>query len=134
MPPPMEALLLIGVVMCHRHLLIVSAFGAGEVPGAAGRVGGDDGGLVVIIDVATLLALLAVGDHSAPLVHDDPTRNLYRQRATSVRDVPARRLDSTGDPTGDRRGSLPPRPALSGGRSGAGGRPRPCRSRIRGPG
>src|ERR687895_1543165 len=83
----MEALLLIGVVMSHRHLLVVSAFGAGEVTGAAGRVGGNDGGLVVIVDVAALLALLAVGDHCAPLVHDDPTRNLYRQRVTSMRDT-----------------------------------------------
>ncbi len=68
--------------MTHRHLLIVAALGAGEITCAAGRVGGDDGGLVVIVDVATFLALLAVGDHRAPLVYDYPTRDLYRQRAT----------------------------------------------------
>ncbi len=68
--------------MTYRHLLIIAALGTGEVPGAAGGVGGDDGGLVVVVDVAAFLALLAVGDYCAPLIHDDPTRNLYRQRAT----------------------------------------------------
>ncbi len=68
--------------MTHRHLLIVAALGAGEVTCAASRVGGDYGGLIVVVDVAAFLALLAVGDHRAPLVHDYPTRNLYRQRAT----------------------------------------------------
>src|SRR3712207_5627294 len=95
MPPLMGTLLPIGVVMTNRHLLVISAFGAGEVPGAAGRVGGDDGGLVVIVDVAAFLALLAVGDHCAPLVYHYPTRNLYCQHATSTRDTPAYRPDST---------------------------------------
>src|SRR5215213_4922599 len=95
MPPPMGALLPSGVVMPYRHLLVVCAFRAGEVPGAAGRVGGDDGSLVVIVNVAALLALLAVGDHRTPLVYYYPARNLYCQRATSVRDTPARRTDST---------------------------------------
>ena len=69
--------------MAKRHFLVVAALGAGEVPGATGRIGGDDGGLVVVVDVAALFALLAVGDHRAPFSHDDPTRNLYGQRATS---------------------------------------------------
>ncbi len=100
-------LLPIGVVMSYRHLLLVSAFVAGEVPGAAGRVGGDDGSLVVIIDVATLLALLAVGDHRAPLVYHNSTRNLYGQRVTSVRDTPARRPDSTASHPGTGVGHSP---------------------------
>src|SRR5215216_5310819 len=83
------------VVMANRHLLVVRAFRAGEVPGAAGRVGGDDGSLVVIVNVAALLTLLAVVDHRTPLVYHYPARNLYCQRATSVRDTPARRTDST---------------------------------------
>src|SRR5215213_1363520 len=83
------------VVMANRHLLVVRAFRAGEVPGAAGRVGGDDGSLVVIVNVAALLALLAVGDHRTPLVYYYPARNLYCQRATSIRDTLARRTDFT---------------------------------------
>jgi hypothetical protein len=89
-----------GVVMSYRHLLVVRAFRAGEVPGAAGRVGGDDGSLVVIVNVAALLALLAVGDHRTPLVYHYPARNLYCQRATSVRDTPACRFDSTASRAG----------------------------------
>ena len=91
--------------------MVVSTFGTGEVPGAAGGVGGDDGGLIVIVDVAALLALLAVGDHRAPLVHNDPARNLYCQRATSVRDTPARRPDSTASCQGAGAGR-PPRVRL----------------------
>src|SRR5215217_6670368 len=83
------------VVMANRHLLVVRAFRAGEVPGAAGRVGGDDGSLVVIVNVAALLTLLAVGDHRTPLVYHYPARNLYCQRVTSVRDTPPCRFDST---------------------------------------
>ena len=69
--------------MAKRHLLIGAALGAGEVPGATGRVGGDDGGLVVIINVATFFALLTVRHHRAPFSHDDPACNLYGQRTTS---------------------------------------------------
>jgi hypothetical protein len=111
--------------MPYRHLLVISAFGAGEIPGAAGRVGGDDGGLVVIVDVAALLALLTVGDHCAPLVYHYPARNLYCQRATSMRDTPACRPDSTPLRTGTGVGRSPrawlvldpTQPVLSGRRS-----------------
>ena len=96
----MGALLPRGVVMTHRHLLVVCAFRAGEVPGAAGRVGGDDGSLVVIVNVAALLTLLAVGDHRTPLVYHYPARNLYCQRVTSVRDTPTCRFDSTASRAG----------------------------------
>jgi hypothetical protein len=58
-------------------------FRAGEVAGAAGGVGGDDGGLVIVVGVAALRALLAVGDHRAAFVYDDPACNLYSQGATS---------------------------------------------------
>src|SRR5829696_4133495 len=88
------------VVMAKRHLLVVRAFRAGEVPGAAGRVGGDDGSLVVIVNVAALLTLLAVGDHRTPLVYHYPARNLYCHRVTSVRDTPPCRFDSTASRAG----------------------------------
>jgi hypothetical protein len=68
--------------MTHRHFLIVAALGAGEVAGAAGRVRGDDSSLVVIVDVSALLALLAVSNDRAPLVHDDPSLDLYWQQVT----------------------------------------------------
>ena len=87
-------------MVTHLYLLVVCAFRAGEVPGAAGRVGGDDGSLVVIVNVAALLTLLAVGDHRTPLVYHFPARNLYCQRATSVRDKPACRFDSTASRAG----------------------------------
>src|SRR5215210_4456321 len=96
----MGALLPSGVVMTHRHLLVVCAFRAGEVPGAAGRVGGDDGSLVVIVNVAALLTLLAVGDHCTPLVYHYPACNLYCQRATSARDTLACRFNSTASRAG----------------------------------
>ena len=70
-------------IMANLYLLVVTAFGTGEVAGAAGGVGGDDGSLVIVVDVAAFFALLTVSDNSAPLVHDDPTCNLYGQRATS---------------------------------------------------
>jgi hypothetical protein len=70
-----------GVVMPQKNLLIVSALGAGEVSGAPCRVGGDDSGLIVVVDVAAFVALLTVGDHCAPLVHHDPACDLYRQPA-----------------------------------------------------
>ncbi len=84
--------------MAKRHLLVVAAFRAGEVPGATGRVGGDDGGLVVVVDVATFFALLAVSHHRAPFSHDDPARNLYGQRTTPPKKASClRALDSTED-------------------------------------
>ncbi len=61
----------------------MTALRAGEVARAAGGVGGDDGGLIVVVDVATLIAPLAVGDYSAPFTDHDPTGNLYSQRASS---------------------------------------------------
>jgi hypothetical protein len=72
-----------GVVVLHRHFLVVSALRAGEVSCAPRRVGGDDRSLVIVVDVAAFLTLLAVGNHRAPLAHDDSARNLYRQRITS---------------------------------------------------
>ena len=79
----MSSLRPIGVVMPHRHLLIIAALRAGEVARAAGGVGGDDGGFIVVIDVATLIAPLAVGDHRASFTDHDSTGNLYRQSASS---------------------------------------------------
>src|ERR687894_323489 len=72
--------------MSYRHLLVVAALGAGEVAAAALGVCGDDGGLVVVVGVAALLALLAVGDDRAPVPHHDPAVHLYRQRVTSSGD------------------------------------------------
>src|SRR4051794_17837302 len=72
------------LVMSHRDLLIMPTFRAREVAGAAGGVGGDDGSLVVVVGVAALRALLAVGDHRAAFVYDDPTCNLYSQHFTSA--------------------------------------------------
>ncbi len=63
--------------------MIVTALRAGEVARAAGGVGGDDGGLVVVVDVAALVAPLTVSDHSASFTDHDPARNLYSQRASS---------------------------------------------------
>src|SRR5215212_7140748 len=140
MPPPMGALLPSGVVMPYRHLLVVCAFRAGEVPGAAGRVGGDDGSLVVIVNVAALLALLAVGDHRTPLVYHYPARNLYCQRATSVRYTPACRFNSTASRAGTGVSCSPQawlvlertKPVFSlGDVRESGGRARSGRSRIR---
>ncbi|MBV9454142.1 MAG: hypothetical protein JOZ19_08515 [Rubrobacter sp.] len=62
---------------------MIAALRTGEVPGATGRVGGDDGGLVVIIDVAAFFALLTVGHHRTPFSYDDAARNFYGQRTTS---------------------------------------------------
>ena len=68
----------IGLVMTYLYLLIVAALRAGEGPDIPGAVGGDDGGLVPVKDVAALLALLAKGHNRAPLVDDQAARHLYR--------------------------------------------------------
>src|SRR5215203_5667493 len=82
------------VEITQPHFLIVAALRAGEVTGASGGVGGDDCGLVVVVDVAALFTLVAIGDHRAPFSHDDPACNLYSQHATSERAsiVPANRI------------------------------------------
>jgi hypothetical protein len=69
--------------MTHRHLLVVAALRAGEVSGATSRVSWNDGGLLVVIDVAALFTLLTVSNDRAPFSDDDPTRNFYGQRVTS---------------------------------------------------
>jgi hypothetical protein len=74
---------------------MVATLGAGEISGAAGRVGGDDGGLVVIVYVAAFFALLTVGYYRTPFSHDDPARNFYGQRSTSEK-VSYYRLDFIG--------------------------------------
>ena len=74
----------IGIVMTHRHLLIVAAFRAGEVAGTANRVGGNYGGLVVVIYVAALFTPLAVGNHRSPFSYYYPSRNLYRHNFLSM--------------------------------------------------
>ena len=61
----------------------MTALRAGEVACAAGGVGGDDGGLVIVVDVAALIAPLTVGDYRAPFTDHDPAHNLYSQRASS---------------------------------------------------
>jgi hypothetical protein len=74
---------------------MIAAHWTGEVPGTAGRVSGDDGGLIVIINVAAFFALLTVGYYRTPFSHDDPARNFYGQRSTSEK-VSYYRLDFIG--------------------------------------
>src|SRR5215207_6373615 len=67
------------------YFLVVTALRAGERAHLAVAVGGDDGGLVEVEDVAALFALLPEGDDRAPLVNDLTPRHLYRHRRSLLK-------------------------------------------------
>src|SRR5918995_1332573 len=80
------------LMMSCYYLLVVAALRAGERAHLAGTEGWDDGRLVPVEDVPTLLAPLTEGYDRASLVHDLAPRHLYRHRCNLQIHHPVRKI------------------------------------------
>src|SRR5918994_1907764 len=85
------------LMMSRYYLLVVTALRAGERAHLAGTEGWDDGRLVPVEDVPTLLAPLTDGYDRASLGHDLAPRHLYRHRCNLQIHHPVRKHDAQGE-------------------------------------